>query len=142
LNGVLPDTKGPLTVVVANNLSDHSDVVGVYLAFLPPGGTSNPGGCSPATVMNLGVFSLLPLEKITVRVDPAWHCTNPAAVNGMHWTLRAIADIHGDDFDDCGTLPKAFDANFECSSGLADDDDRDSNNTRDRSRPIVVSTAP
>jgi hypothetical protein len=132
----VPDTKGPLTVVVANSLSNHNDVVGVYLAFLPPGGSSNPGGCSPATVQNLGAFNLLPGGKVTVRIDPAWMCTNPAAVDGLSWTLRAIADAHNDDFGSCATLTQVF--NGQCAVALADDDDNDANNTVPRSRPIVV----
>ncbi len=132
----VPDTNGPLTVVVANNLSNHAADVGVYLAFLPPGGSSNPGGCSPATVLNLGVFTLLPTDKITVKIDPAWQCANPAAVNGMNWTLKAIADINADDFSSCATLSQVFDTT--CSLAMGDDDDNDTNNTRTRALPLVV----
>ena len=136
----VPDTRGPLTVVVANSLSNHTDLVGVYLAFLPPGGSSNPGGCAPTGVQNLGAFSLLPGEKITIRIDPPWTCTNPAAVDGMSWTLRAIADVHGDDFASCTTLTQVF--NGQCSAAVADDDDNDVNNIRPRARPIVVALSP
>jgi len=136
LQPLVPDTSGPLTVVVASNGSNHPDDVAVYLALLPPGGSSNPGGCAPAGVLNLGVFNLLPAGKITVRIDPPWQCANPGAVAGLSWTLKAIADIHGDDVLACDTLAEAF--NGACSAGLANDDDADGNNTKSRSRPIVV----
>jgi hypothetical protein len=132
----IPDTGGPLTVVVANSLSNHTDLVGVYLAFLPPGGTGNPGACAPAGVQNLGAFSLLPGEKITVRIDPPWACANPAAVNGQSWTLKAIADIHAEDFGSCTTLTQVF--NGECNAAVGNDDNNNLNNTKSRSRPIVV----
>ena len=132
----IPDTRGPLTVVVANSLSNHTDLVGVYLAFLPPGGSSNPGGCAPAGVQNLGAFSLLPGGKVMVRIDPPWACANPAAVDGLSWTLKAIADAHADDFASCTTLEQVF--NGACATAVSDDDDNDLNNTRSRSRPIVV----
>jgi hypothetical protein len=123
-------------VVVANSQSNHTDVVGVYLAFLPPGGSSNPGGCAPAGVQNLGAFSLLPGGKITVKIEPPWACANPAAVAGLSWTLKAIADVHNDDAASCATLAQAF--NGACAAAIADDDDDDTNNTRSRARPIVV----
>jgi hypothetical protein len=126
--------------VVVQNLSDHADTVGVYLAVLPPGGSSNPGQCSPAGVMDLGSFNLQPGQRQTVRVDVSWNCLDPAAVDGGNWTLRAIADIHDDDFSSCDTLAEAFD--FPCSVALADDDTNDANNTSDRQRPRVVSLVP
>ncbi len=132
----IPDTQGPLTVVVANNQSDHADDVGVYLAFLPPAGAGNPATCAPALVLNLGVFDLLPKQKITVRVDPPWQCATPSAVTGLTWTLKALADIHADDFTSCATLSAAF--NGSCTAALADDDLDDFDNAKTRSRPIVT----
>jgi len=136
----VPDTSGPATVVVANNLSNHADDVGVYLALLPPGGSSNPGGCSPATVINMGVFHLLPGDTITVKIDPGWVCASPALVNGQTWTVKAIADIHADDFGSCATLADTFDTT--CSVAVNDDDDNDGNNTVSRSLPIVTALTP
>ena len=136
----MPDTSGPLTVVVAASNSNHPDDVGVYLALLPPGGSSNPGGCSPAAVTNFGIFSLLPAEKVTIKLDPPWQCANPAAVNGLNWTLKAVADVHGDDFASCASLSQMFDGT--CSLAVSDDDDNDANSIRTRALPIVVSLAP
>jgi len=131
----VPDTNGRVTVVVANN-GDHADLIGIYLAFLPPGGSSNEGGCSPAGVQNLGALTLLPGAKLTVSTDPSWQCANPAAVDGAVWTLKAIADVHGDDFASCATLQQVFSG--QCAAALADDDSVDTNNTLIRARPQVV----
>lgn len=127
-------------MVVANNQSNHADNVGVYVAFLPPGGVANPGGCAPIGVQNLGVFNLLAGEKISIKIDPPWACANPGAVNGLTWTIKALADIHNDDFASCATVGQAF--NGTCSAGLANDDDDDTDNVKTRSRPIVVDISP
>jgi len=124
-----------MTVVVASSNSNHSDDVGVYLAFLPPGGASNPGGCTPAGVVNLGVFTLLPGDRITIKIDPPWTCTNPAVVAGLTWTLKAIADVHADDFASCSPLAETFDST--CSLALPDDHNNNSNHTLVPSHPIV-----
>ena len=129
-----------MTVVVAASSSNHADDVGVYVALLPPGGSSNPGGCTPAAVLNLGVFSLLPGDRVTIKFDPGWTCANPAAVDGLNWTLKAIADVHADDFASCATLSQVFDS--ACSLAISDDDDNDANNFRTRALPLVVSLAP
>jgi len=130
----VPDS-GRVTVVVANG-GDHADLIGVYLAFLPPGGSSNGGGCSPAGVQNLGALTLLPRDKLTITTDPSWQCANPASVDGAAWTLKAIADVHGDDFGSCATLQQVFSG--QCSAALADDDNVDTNNSLIRARPRVV----
>ena len=99
----VPD-NGTVTVVAGNAQGDHADTVGIYLALLPPGGTSNFGGCSPAGVLNLGSLTLLPGDYVTLKTQPNWQCANPGAVDGMSWTLKAVADVHGDDFASCSTL--------------------------------------
>ena len=99
----VPDS-GTVTVVAGNAQSDHADTVGIYLALLPPGGSSNFGGCSPAGMQNLGSLTLLPGDYVTLKTQPNWHCANPGAVDGMSWTLKAVADVHGDDFGSCSTL--------------------------------------
>jgi hypothetical protein len=125
--------------VVANK-SDHADLTGIYLAFLPPGGTFNEGGCSPTVVQNLGAISLLPGDKLTVSTDPPWQCANPAAVDGATWTLKAIADAHGDDFGSCSTLQQVFSG--QCAAALADDDNGTASNSLIRARPKVVALNP
>ncbi len=135
LSAGVPDTSGPITVVVAQGASNHPDFVGVYLAFLPPTGSSNFAGCSPAGVVNLGNANLVPGETVTIKLDPPWQCADPGIVNGVPWALKAIADVHADDFGACATLNQVFSG--ACSAALADDDDDHANNTRLRARPIV-----
>ncbi len=136
----VPDTSGKATVVIANNNGDHADLIGVYLAFLPPAGSQNPGGCSPAGVQNLGALTLLPGDKLTVTTDPPWQCVDPAGVDGATWTLKAIADVHGDDFASCATVQQVFSG--ECNAALANDDNNSSNNTMIRAQPHVVALSP
>ncbi|TMF08446.1 MAG: hypothetical protein E6I38_07415, partial [Chloroflexi bacterium] len=131
--------SGRITIVAANG-GDHSDMVGVYVAFLPPGGTQNFGGCSPSGVVNLGALNLLPGNKLTVKADPPWQCADPAAMDGVSWTIKAIADAHGDDFASCSTLQQVFSG--QCSAALADDDNGTATNTLIRARPKVVALSP
>src|SRR5439155_20588999 len=104
---------------------------GVYFcvspASLPPSGSIIPSACSPASVLNLGNVLLLPGNKITLKVNPPRQCTDPAAVDGANWTLKAVADVHADDFGSCATLAQVFSS--DCSLDLSDDDDNNANNT-------------
>jgi hypothetical protein len=150
----IPDTKNT-TVVVGQSASNHSDPVSIYLAFNPPGGFgSNPGGCSvfvptatPAEnasqvynwtniVAGLPAVILLPGQKITLSGNVQFTCTNPAAVDGLNWEVKAIADIHGEDFSSCDSLPEVY--NGVCNVAINDDDDVDANNTKIRPLPKVV----
>jgi hypothetical protein len=143
-----------MTVVVGKSFSDHADNVSVYLAFNPPGGfSSNPGGCSVIvpgatpteqatqvfnwTRIATGLISvvLLPGEKITLSADVDWVCTNPAAVDGLNWTLKAVADAHSEDSASCDTMTEVF--NGTCNAAVADDDDNDANNSMIRALPKV-----
>ena len=81
-------------------------------------------------------MSLLPGDKITLKTDPAWQCSDPAAVYGANWTLKAIADIHADDFGSCGYLGYVFSST--CTLALSNDDNDNGNNTLIRARPGVV----
>jgi hypothetical protein len=135
----IPDTNNRVTVIVANN-GDHADPIGIYLALLPPGGSGNEGGCSPAGVQNLGSLTLLPRDQLTVSTAPPWECANPAAVDGATWTLKAIADVHGDDFASCSSLQQVFSG--QCSAALANDDNIPANNSLIRARPKVVALSP
>jgi hypothetical protein len=65
-----------------------------------------------------------------------FHCTDPAAVDGLNWEVKAIADAHGEDFASCDTLPEVY--NGACNVAVNDDDDNDANNTKIRPLPKVV----
>jgi hypothetical protein len=140
---------------VGQSFSNHSDPVSIYLAFNPPGGFGqNPGGCSvnvptaTATentnqvynwtnnVLGVPAVTLAPGQKITLSGTVDFVCADPAAVNGLNWEVKAIADVHGDDFSSCDTLGESF--NGVCSVGVNDDDDNDANNTLVRGFPKVV----
>lgn len=129
----LPDT-GAVTIV-AKNSDDHTDVVGVYLAFLPPAGALDPG-CTPNGVLHLGNVTIAPRGTESLTTAPAWRCDNPAGVDGLSWTLIAIADADADDFASCATLQQVLSG--ACDSALADDDQDPSDNTRLRPRPKIM----
>jgi hypothetical protein len=131
--------NGTVTIVAGNARGDHADSIGIYLALLPPSGTSNFGGCAPAGVLDLGSITLLPGDYITLKTEPNWQCANPGAVDGMSWTLKAIADVHGDDFGSCSTLSQMFDGS--CNAALASDDSDDFNSSYQRPLPRVVALA-
>ena len=126
--------------MVASNDGDHADLVGVYLAFVPPGGSQNVGGCSPSSVFRFSAKMLQPRNRITIIADPAWQCADPGSVKGLAWTLHAIADVHGDDFSSCATIQQVLSS--VCSAALADDDERPSDNLDVRIRPRVVALGP
>ena len=155
----IPDSNNT-TVVVGQSLSNHSDPFSVYLSFNPPGGIgTNPGGCSvvvptatPTENLNqvynwtsvlpgnpLSVI-LNPGQKITISGNVEFVCTNPAAVDGLNWEVKALADIHGDDFASCDTIGEIY--NAVCNVAVNDDDDVPANNTKTRSLPKVVNITP
>ena len=134
----VPDLTGSVTIV-ATNSGDHADVVGVYLAFVPPAGSLNPGGCSPIGISVVGNVSIPPSGKVSLTSAPLWRCDNPAAVDGLSWTLIAIADAHADDFASCATLQQVLSG--ACDTALADDDQGASDNTRLRPRPKIMALA-
>ena len=79
---------------------------------------------------------LLPGQRVTLNGNVQFQCSDPAAVNGLNWDVKAIADVHADDFSSCDTLAEVFDGT--CNVGVNDDDDNDANNTLVRSLPNVV----
>jgi hypothetical protein len=115
---------------------DHTDVVGVYLAFIPPAGIPNPGGCTPTGVTLIGNVTLPPRGSVTMSYSPPWRCASPAAVDGLSWTVIAIADVHADDFTACVTVDQVVSGG--CNSALSDDDQVATDNTRLRIRPKVM----
>jgi hypothetical protein len=132
----------PVTVVIKNQ-GTQTATIGVYLAILPPGGTSNPGGCAPLGVLNwvnyvkgAQAVSVPAGGRVTLKADVTWTCSNPSAVDGQNFTLRAIADYGNDDFGSCDTLAEAV--NGSCSSALADDDPLSNNNILAKPLPKVV----
>jgi hypothetical protein len=112
--------------------------MGVYLAFVPPGGSTNPGGCTPGGVWFLNAVNVAPRDTATLVADPLWQCADPASVGGLSWTLVAIADAHADDFSSCGTIEEVLGG--ACQEALADDDEDPANDIETRTRPRVMTT--
>jgi len=129
----LADTSA-VTIDVKNS-GDHTDVVGVYLAFLPPAGAFDPG-CTPNGVSVVGNVTIAPRGTESLTSAPAWRCDIPAAADGLSWTLIAIADAHADDFASCATIAQILSG--ACDSALADDDQDPADNTRLRARPKIM----
>ncbi len=134
-------------MVVRNGGEEVSDI-GVYLAFLPPDGFSNLGNCAPAGVLNWvevvteGAETFLDDvpsrdggRRVSLKAEVDWSCSDPSVVDGGHYTLKAIADLHADDFDSCDSLTELF--NGVCDSAINDDDDDDSDNARTRPLPLI-----
>ena len=134
LRPAVPNT-GSVTIAIKNS-GDHTDVVGVYLAFVPPAGSANPGNCSPNGVSIVGNVSLAPSSTGSLTSVPLWQCANPATVDGLSWTVIAIADAHADDFASCATIQQVLSG--ACQTALANDDQGASDNTRLRPRPKVM----
>lgn len=157
------DTKNT-TVVIARSLSNHDDPVSVYLAFNPPTGFgTDSGDCEvfvptasaaenanqvynwTSIVLGAPQVVLLPGQKITLNGNVQFKCNNPAAVDGLNWEIRAIADVHGGDpapggdFASCDTLAEVFDT--DCLNAINDDDDVDGNNVKERFLPKVSALA-
>jgi hypothetical protein len=155
-----------VTVVVRNGGNQTTDI-GVYLAFLPPGGTANPGDCSVSMAGATGgelteqVFNWARIvtgndflndvpaagggRRVRLKIPVTFNCNNPSQADGLNWNLRAIADARDTD-PDTG-FPSDFDFGScdtlsevfaaSCSTALNDDDDDNDDNTRQRDFPIV-----
>jgi len=126
----------PVSTSVTND-GDHTDNISLHIAFVPPGGTSDPGHCTPngvdlwdfGTGLNPGQ-----MKKVNQPVD--WQCLDPAAVDGMNWLLIAFVDHGMNDLSSCTTVQQVTDGT--CSVAINDDDDDDFDNFRTRALPRVV----
>jgi len=120
----LPNTKS-FSVHIRNE-GDHTDNIGVYADIIPPGGMTNPFGCTPiGRVISTGVM-LAPGTDITVSSGPLFFdCANRAGAAGQSYTIVAAADAHADDAAAC---PVFQIQSMTCFNALADDDNDSSDN--------------
>ena len=102
---------------------------------MPPAGALNPG-CTPNGVTVVGNVTIASRASESLTSAPAWRCDNPAAVDGLTWTVIAVADAHADDFASCATVAQVLSG--ACDYALADDDQDPSDNTRLRPRPKIM----
>ena len=148
LSDVSPDFREIGVQVRA--LGDHIETVRVYMDVIPPGGSSNPGGCvptgrildssvtlDPAGVGNVGIDKQANVFADTGTLGDGlveFSCTNQSAVIGMTWTIIAAVDAHGDDSVACG--PGLL-LTLACANALADDDSTVGTNIDTRNAPRV-----
>jgi len=99
---------------------------------VPPGGVTNPFGCTPNGRVINTVITLAPGEQQTITVAPTFDCTDVAGALNQSYTLKGAVDVHADDAGACG--PSQIQS-FTCFNALADDDDDDTDNR-------VITTGP
>ena len=129
----LPNDGGASTPidVRVQNLGDHSEAIGVYADVMPPGGPSNPYGCTPSGRVLATTVTVAPGKKTTVSsANVSFACADAAGARGKAFTVVAVADAHADDAADCG--PGQLQS-MPCYNALAGDDSNPSNNRMTRS---------
>jgi len=119
----LPNTKG-LTVKVRNN-SSITESIGVYADIVPPGGMTNPFGCTPFGRVIDTVLTVAPTVSADATVTLSFDCADRAGAQGLTYTITAVADLHADDEGACGVFQLQT---TTCFNALADDDSVPSNN--------------
>jgi len=119
----LPNTKG-LTVKVRNN-SSITENIGVYADIVPPGGMTNPFGCTPFGRVIQTVLTVPATQSADVTVTLSFDCADRAGATGLTYTITAVADLHADDLGACGPFQLGT---VTCFNALADDDAVPSNN--------------
>jgi len=125
-----PDTK--TVVFQVRNDGTATEQFGVYLDIVPPGGPTNPFGCTPSGRILNTVVTLAPGQQQVFSVDLVFNCTDvPGALN-QTYTIKGAVDVHADDAGACGVFQIA---SLACFNALADDDDDDSDNR-------VITTGP
>jgi hypothetical protein len=97
----------------------------VYLDVIPPGGPTNPFGCTPVGRVIDQVITLDPGEQQTISVDVLINCTDLDGARGQTFTLVGAVDVHADDAGACGPFQIQ---SMACGNALADDDDDDTDN--------------
>jgi len=118
-----PDVKN--IVVQIRNEGDHTESIGVYVDIVPPGGITNPYGCTPAGRVIDTVVTLAPGEQTTVQASPSFGCTDVANALNQSYIIMAAADAHADDASACGPFQLQ---SMTCFNALADDDNDASDN--------------
>ena len=118
-----PDLKN--IVIQVRNEGDHTEAIGVYVDVIPPGGVTNPHGCTPlGRVINTTV-TLSPGAQTTVKATLRFSCADVAGATGQSYTIMAAADAHADDAGACAVFQTQ---EMACYNALADDDNDPSDN--------------
>jgi hypothetical protein len=118
-----PDLKN--LVIQVRNEGDHTDAIGVYVDIIPPGGVTNPYGCTPVGRVIDTVVTLAAGAQTSISATLSFSCVDVAGATGQTYTIIAVADAHADDGGACapGQL-----MSMTCFTALADDDNDSSDN--------------
>jgi hypothetical protein len=127
-----PDVKN--VVVQVHNDGVDTETFGVYVDIVPPGGPTNPFGCTPVGRIIDTVVTLAPDEQTVISSEQTFNCTDvPGALNKTY-TIKMAVDVHADDVGACGVSQIN---SVVCFNALADDDDDDSDNRVTATGPQV-----
>ena len=118
-----PDVK-QVSVQVRND-GDHTEMFAVYVDVIPPGGISNPYGCTPIGRIINTTVTLAPGQQTVVSANRAFNCANVAGALNQTYTINAAVDVHA---DDGGACPVFQIQSMACFNALASDDDDDADN--------------
>jgi hypothetical protein len=118
-----PDLKN--LVVQVRNDGDHTEAIGVYVDFIPPGGITNPYGCTPFGRVIDTVVTLAPGDQSALTVTLSFSCADVAGALNKSYTIMAAADAHADDSGPCAVFQIQ---SMTCFNALADDDNDSSDN--------------
>jgi len=118
-----PDVKN--LVIQVRNEGDHSESIGVYVDIVPPGGISNPYGCTPLGRVINTVVTLAPGQQTTVNTNVSFDCADVGGAFGQTYTIMAAADAHADDAGACAPFQIQ---SMACFNALANDDSDSADN--------------
>jgi len=118
-----PDVKN--VSVQVRNEGDHTESFAVYVDIVPPGGVSNPYGCTPIGRIIDTVVTLAPDEQTVVQASPTFDCADVQGALDQTYTIKAAVDVHA---DDGGACPVFGIQSMACFAALADDDNDPSDN--------------
>ena len=101
--------------------------IGIYGDITPPGGPSNPRGCTPIGRIMETVVTVAPGVIVSVASAPqTFHCNDVTGATAADtYTIVAVADAHADDLGSCG--PGQLQS-LGCYNALANDDGTATNN--------------
>jgi hypothetical protein len=102
-----------------------TELFGIYLDIIPPGGITNPYGCTPSGRILDTVITLAPGAQQTFSIDLVFNCADVQGALNQNWTIMGAVDVHADDGGACGVFQIQ---SMTCFNALADDDDDDSDN--------------
>jgi hypothetical protein len=124
---VLSDGQPDLKNLVAQvrNDGDHTDAIGVYVDIIPPGGITNPYGCTPIGRVIDTVVTLDPGVQTSITATLSFSCADVAGALNQSYTIMAAADAHADDSGPCAVFQIQ---SMTCFNALADDDNDSSDN--------------